>query len=419
MLAVAHRGAPSDGSVATEDDLTQAAFSFDGLIAFRDPVRSDAPAAIAQARRAGIKVAMITGDYPPTAINIARRAGLDTFAGALTGSELAAMDQASLQQAVRETRVFARIQPEQKLALVKAFKANGHVVAMTGDGVNDGPALEAADVGIAMGQRGTDVAREASDIVLLDDSFASIINGIRLGRRIFTNLRKALTYITAIHVPIGGLALLPIVMGLPPILMPVHVMVLELIIDPVCALVFEGEPSEAQAMEKPPRPAGENLFGPRHILYGLLLGGILLVAVFALYWSAIHAAVPEREARALAFVALVLGNLTLAFATSAEARSSFFDKSRVAFWSIAAAAVAIVGLAVFVPAVATLFRFARPDFAWLGLAVLVALFAGGWSGVARKLNGARAPIRAAEATARSPMTILGSEKKDVSCSSAY
>lgn len=387
VLAVAQSIGLEDGMLVTESDLAGATFRFAGLIGFRDPVRADVPAAIAQARHAGIAVAMITGDYPATAINIARQAGLDTFAGVLSGPEIAAMDQPALRNAVHETRVFARIEPEQKLSLVKAFKANGHVVAMTGDGVNDGPALESAHVGIAMGQRGTDVAREAADIVLLDDSFASIIGGIRLGRRIFTNLRKALTYITAIHVPVAGLALLPIVMGLPPMLLPVHVMVLELIIDPVCALVFEGEPSDRQAMAKPPRPPSENLFGLRHILIGLFLGAVLLVAVYSLYWGSLHLRVPEQEARAVAFAALVLGNLTLAFATAAEARSALFGKGHKAFWAIAAAAIAILAAAIFVPPVAGLFRFTRPDFSWLGVAVLVAILAGGWSGFMRRLHG--------------------------------
>jgi Ca2+-transporting ATPase len=231
---------------AQAEDRSPAAirFEFEGLMGFLDPVRGDVPAALQEAKRAGVSVAMITGDYPATALEIARQAGINTTAGVLTGSEIPELDPAALATRIRTVRVFARIQPEQKLALVDAFKKNGEIVAMTGDGVNDAPALETAHIGIAMGQRGTDVAREASDIVLLDDRFTSIIGGIRLGRRIFANLRKALTFITAIHVPIAGLALAPILLGLPPMLLPMHVVLLELAIDPVCSLVFESERSE-------------------------------------------------------------------------------------------------------------------------------------------------------------------------------
>jgi Ca2+-transporting ATPase len=254
------------------EDLAAAPFVFEGLVGFLDPVRADAPEALAIARRAGVGVAMITGDYPATALEIARRCGIDTAAGVLTGSEISGLTPAELSRRVRNVRVFARIQPEQKLALVEAFKASGEVVAMTGDGVNDAPSLEAAHIGIAMGRRGTDVAREAADIVLLDDSFASIVGGVRLGRRIFVNLRKALVYISAIHVPIAGVALLPILFGLPPMLFPMHVVLLELVIDPVSSLVFESERSERDAMLKPPRPVGEGLFNRRVLLFGLLQG---------------------------------------------------------------------------------------------------------------------------------------------------
>ena len=226
-----------------------------GADCLRGPGRDRRSAGVAEAKRAGITVAMITGDYPVTALEIARQAGIDASAGVLSGREIAGLDPPRVRERVQRTRVFARIMPEQKLALVEELKAAGEIVAMTGDGVNDAPALESAHIGIAMGKRGTDVAREAADLVLLDDRFASIVGGVRLGRRIFANLRKALTYVTAIHVPIAGLALLPILLGLPPILYPMHVILLELVVDPVCSLVFEGEPSERHAMHKPPRPA--------------------------------------------------------------------------------------------------------------------------------------------------------------------
>lgn len=249
ILAVAHTTCFEERG-ETVDNLT---FEFLGLLAFEDPIRAEAAESVAIAHRAGIAVAMITGDYPATALEIARQAGIDTQAGVFTGDMIKLIDKEALPGRIRDIRVFARITPEMKLSIVEAFKANDHIVAMTGDGVNDGPALAAAHIGIAMGERGTDVARESAAIILLDDRFVSIISGVSLGRRIFNNLRKALTYVMAIHVPIAGLVLLPILMGLPPLLFPAHVIVMELVIDPTCALVFEGEPGERDAMLKPPR----------------------------------------------------------------------------------------------------------------------------------------------------------------------
>jgi Ca2+-transporting ATPase len=387
VLGVASVRENEDRTMAPED----LAFRFEGLIGFADPVRTDVPQAIAEAKRAGITVAMITGDYPATALEIARQAGIDTGEGLLTGREITDLDPDGLRDRVRRIRVFARIMPEQKLALVEALKANGEVVAMTGDGVNDAPALEAAHIGIAMGQRGTDVAREAADLVLLDDRFVSIIGGVRLGRRIFANLRKALTYVTAVHVPIAGLALLPIVMGLPPILYPMHVILLELVIDPVCSLAFEGEPSERHAMEKPPRPAAEPLFGIFQIALGFVQGATVLGAVLGLYVWALNAGIFETQARASAFVALVIGNLVLAFADAAEPETSFFDRSRIAFWVIGAAAAAIVAVVLYVPPLAAILRLSPPSSSWLAAALTIAVLAGGWYGFAKRLRALSVP----------------------------
>jgi Ca2+-transporting ATPase len=207
-------------------ELHEPSYCFEGLLGFEDPVRADVPAALELARAAGVEVVMMTGDYAATALAVAREAGIETAAGALTGAE------ARQSADISHIRVFARVMPEQKLALVRRFQELGQVVAMTGDGVNDAPALAAAQVGIAMGERGTDVAREAADLILLDDRFASIVSGIGLGRRIFANLRRAMTYIAAIHIPVAGLALLPLLLGLPPMLYPMHLVLLELIIFP-------------------------------------------------------------------------------------------------------------------------------------------------------------------------------------------
>ena len=211
------------------------------------------PAAVKECRAAGIRVIMITGDYPQTARAIAAQANLEA-GDIVTGSRTRTHQRGRALQRVRTATIFARTMPEQKLRIVNALKANGEVVAMTGDGVNDAPSLKAAHIGIAMGGRGTDVAREAASLILLDDDFTSIVTAIRLGRRIYDNLRKAMGYILAVHVPIAGLALIPLLFGLPLVFWPVHIAFLEMVIDPVCSIVFEAEGEETDMMRRPPRP---------------------------------------------------------------------------------------------------------------------------------------------------------------------
>jgi Ca2+-transporting ATPase len=387
VLGVA--GAPAPDDFAGEPE--ELKFTFAGLIGFLDPLRADAAAALEEARSAGIEVVMITGDHPATAKAIARAAGIETRAGVLTGAEVESLPLSTLRERLREARVFARIAPQQKLLLVEALKANGHLVAMTGDGVNDAPALEAANVGIAMGKRGTDVAREAADLVLLDDSFASIVGGIRLGRRIFNNLRNALTYITAIHIPIAGLALGPILLGQPPLLLPLHVVLMELVIDPTCALVFEAERSEAKAMRRPPRAKDEPLFGAAQIAAAMVQGTVLLVGVLVLYAWALGA-YPEPQARGGAFIALVIGNLSLALADSVASGGIFAQHRRI-YWGIALIVAAIVTLIFFVPGLSGLFAVAPPDAILLGWAIGVALTAGVAAALTRReLRRARFPF---------------------------
>ncbi|ADG08630.1 cation-translocating P-type ATPase [Caulobacter segnis] len=379
----------TDGALS--DAPEDSPFAFEGLIGFLDPVRADVPAALSEARAAGIAVVMITGDHPATALAVAETVGLDASSGVLIGPEIAALDDAALAGRLRETRLFARITPDQKLRIVQALKIDGEIVAMTGDGVNDAPALEAAHIGIAMGRKGTDVAREAADLVILDDSFASIVGGVRLGRRIFANLRKALVYVTAIHVPIAGVALIPIVLGLPPLLYPMHVVFLELLIDPVCAMVFEAEPGGAHAMRRPPRRRDEPLFGPRQVGLALLQGAGVLAVVLATYvWALNHHS--ENQARGAAFLALVAGNLILALADASSSGGRLFAPHRRIYWTIAAAASGALALIFAVPPLGDIFKVAPPSPGLLLGALALAAVGGGWFGLVRAVD-RRLPLR--------------------------
>ncbi len=338
-------------------------FTFVGLLGLADPLRPQVPAAVAECRDAGIRVVMITGDYPATARVIAQQAGLAGLtqgaAAVLTGDEMDALDDGDLRDRLATVSVCARIAPAQKLRIVQALKARGDIVAMTGDGVNDAPALRAAHVGIAMGGRGTDVAREAASLVLLDDDFAAIVSAMRTGRRIFDNLRKAMSYVLAVHVPIAGMAMLPVLLGWPALLYPMHIAFLELIIDPACALAFENEPAESGLMKRPPRDASAQLFGGAALWLALLQGlGVLAAVMGAFAWA--HPRLPEAESRAFAFATLVVANLALILSNRSASRSlwgSLRTPNR-SLWIVIAAAVALLMLALYLPWATSVLRFA-------------------------------------------------------------
>ena len=333
-------------------------FKFLGLVGLADPLRGSVPEAVKQCQSAGIRVLMITGDYPTTAKAIANQAGLDATE-VVTGEELAKLSDTELAVRVKTAAVFARIMPEQKLRIVMALKTNGDVVAMTGDGVNDSPSLKAANIGIAMGGRGTDVAREASSIVLLDDDFGSIVKAIALGRRIYDNLRKAMAFIFAVHVPIAGLTLLPLLFGLPILFGPVHIAFLELIIDPVCALVFEAESEEGDVMSRPPRDPNEPLFTRHMIIWSICQGGLALALVFVIYIMALKQGMPIDEVRALSFFSLVMTIVGLIFVNrsfSASIVTAFTRKNNALKW-VLAGVTALLGLTLIWPFAANLLRF--------------------------------------------------------------
>jgi len=336
-------------------------FRFLGLVGLADPIRPEVPAAILECHTAGMRVVMITGDFAGTARNIARQAGLKDSEQVLTGPELEQMDGDQLQSRVKTVNVFARVLPEQKLLLIEALKANGEVVAMTGDGVNDAPALKAAHIGIAMGGRGTDVAREAAHLVLLDDAFSSIVSAIRLGRRIFDNLKKAMAYILAIHVPIAGLALIPVLFGLPLILLPVHVVLLELIIDPACSIAFEAEPEEVGVMQRPPRSPREPLFNRRTLLVSLMQGASVLLIALTVFFIARWRGEPETNTRALTFTTFIIANLALILANRSWTRTilATLHNPNPALWWVIGGAGAALTLVNNVPFMRDLFRFSK------------------------------------------------------------
>ena len=343
-------------------------FQWLGLMGLADPIRPEVPQAMAQCRQAGIRVVMITGDHPRTAQAIARQAGIDT-SSVLTGDDMAGMDCATLSAHLATVNVFARVRPQQKLALVEALKARGEVVAMTGDGVNDAPALKAAHIGIAMGQRGTDVAREAASLVLLQDDFASIVQAIRLGRRTYANLRQAMVYTVAVHVPIIGLSILPVLLGLPLLLAPLHIAFLELVIDPACSLVFEAEEGDPDLMQQEPRRAGAALLSGDQVVQALLQGTLVTAAVAGLYLAMLGRGLPAANAATAAFLLLVVANAVLIL-PSRSARTGWRDLgsglTRISLIVFAGTLLALTLVTTVAP-VANAFGFATlPALQWLG-----------------------------------------------------
>lgn len=347
-------------AAALSDEHHDLTLEFVGLLGFEDPLRGTVPAAVGECQAAGVRVVMITGDYPATAQSIARQAGLAHCDQVLTGPELDHMTDEQLADRISGVEVFARVVPEQKLRIVNALKARGEVVAMTGDGVNDAPALKAAHIGIAMGGRGTDVAREAASLVLLDDDFASIVAAIRLGRRIFDNIKKAIAFILAVHVPIAGLSMIPVFFrDWPLLLLPVHIMFLELIIDPSCSLIFEAEGEEADVMQRPPRRSTDRLFSARTVVFSLLQGLSVLavcIGVF-LYAARDHA---EDASRALTFASLVVAFIAIILVNRSWSRSviSMLKAPNMAMRWVVLGTAALLAVVLAVPPVQRIFHFA-------------------------------------------------------------
>ena len=335
-------------------------FEFVGLIGLSDPIRENVPQAVAECYKAGIRVIMITGDYPVTAMNIGREIGLKNCDEVITGAQLEVLSEDELAEKIRRVNIFARVVPEQKLKIVNALKLNKEIVAMTGDGVNDAPALKAANIGIAMGEKGTDVAREAASLVLMDDNFASIVGAVRMGRRIFDNLQKALGYIFAIHVPIAGLSLIPVFFAdLPLILWPVHIVFLELIIDPACSIIFEAEKEEPNVMSRKPKAYDDPFFGSRKILLSCTQGIGILIIVLAVYFFGLNSGYTPEKIKALAFTTLIASNIAVILSNRSWTRNIFqilATPNKAVKW-VVGGAVFFLALILKVPFLLKLFQF--------------------------------------------------------------
>lgn len=377
VLAVA--GVTGDAEPTTPDQ-RQLNLEFLGLLALVDPLRADVARAMSDCRRAGIRVIMITGDHPNTALSIASQAGIVQSGEGdevlLNGAQLSQLSDQELRDRVRLTKVFARTRPEQKLRIVQALKACGETVAMTGDGVNDAPALSAAHIGIAMGGRGTDLARESASLVLLQDDFASIVKAIEQGRRIYGNLKKALAYIVSIHIPIAGIAVLPLAFGAPMLFFPAHIAFLELIIDPTSCFVFESERGDKDLMSQPPRAANEPLFSGVSLIGSIFAGIGLWVALVGLYLVLRDSGVSVDVLRATCFLALVLGGVVITLSSLSGARwSGFVDALRNrSFWALFLITLAMLGLVFGIDVIRGLFQFAPVSFSMLGWAVVCNAF---------------------------------------------
>ena len=357
-----------------------------GLVGLSDPIRAEAKDAVALAHQAGIKVIMLTGDHAETARRIGREIGLNTEQ-VVTGQEFLSMNEKQQRELVKTTEIYSRVAPNVKLAIISALKQNGEVVAMTGDGVNDGPALKSAHIGIAMGQRGTDVAREASSIVLLDDNFASIVQGVRIGRRIFANLQKAVMYIMIVHIPIAALSIAPVLLGWELILLPIHIVFFEFIIDPACTLVFEGEPEDEDTMRRPPRRISQSLFSRAVVLESLAIGGLLALMAVLIHGGMLGSGASSDQARAVTYLTIILANIGMILSLSGRKiiRLAVKQRGKNALAIVVVAASVALAAVYSLPFLRDLFKIAPLPPAEFGLAATAAIIASLLAAIVRKL----------------------------------
>lgn len=378
VLGVTKASVGSSKLPETQHDFS---FQFLGLIGLSDPIRENIAEAVEDCHKAGIRVIMITGDYPVTAISIAKEIGLKNPEQCIAGNELLEMSEEELSRKIQEVNVFARVVPEQKLKIVNALKQNNEIVAMTGDGVNDAPALKTANIGIAMGAKGTDVAREASSLVLMDDNFASIVGAVKMGRRIFDNLQKALGYTFAIHVPIAGLSLFPVFFAdMSLILWPVHIVFLELIINPACSIIFEAEKDEPNVMSRPPRNTNEPFFGAQKILLSCLQGMGILIICLLIHFVAHKMGYSVKTVRTLTFVTLIVSNIAVIFSNRSWTANVFqilITPNKAVKWVVGGAILFLI-LILNIPILLDLFLFEKIGLIEALICVIAGFFSITW-----------------------------------------
>ncbi|MGG7147499.1 cation-translocating P-type ATPase [Clostridium butyricum] len=363
------------------EDLECYELTFKGLVGLQDPPKEGVEEAIKLCKKAGIRVVMITGDYSKTAMAIGEEIGLKFTDKVIIGNEIDSLSENELCEVVKSCDVFSRVIPEQKMKIVKALKKNGEIVAMTGDGVNDAPALKSADIGIAMGQRGTEVAKEAADMILMDDNFTTIVKSVKDGRRVYDNIRKAMVYILIIHIPIAAMAMFAPLFNLPPLLLPMHIMLLELIIDPTCSIVFEGEPAEANIMENPPRPPQEPLLTRSLTIKVVLQGIIMFLAAFMPFHYMIDLGISSEYARSFSLITFIVANVTLVLVNRSNTELLYHlikEKGSKVRLIVNSMALIMVFAIVYIPILNGFFRTEKIGIYPLIIAIVLGFISTGW-----------------------------------------
>ncbi|MDU1006762.1 MAG: cation-translocating P-type ATPase [Clostridium butyricum] len=363
------------------EDLECYELTFKALVGLQDPPKDGVEEAIKLCKKAGIRVVMITGDYSKTAMAIGEEIGLKFTDKVIVGNEIDSLSENELCEVVKSCDVFSRVIPEQKMKIVKALKKNGEIVAMTGDGVNDAPALKSADIGIAMGQRGTEVAKEAADMILMDDNFTTIVKSVKDGRRVYDNIRKAMVYILIIHIPIAAMAMFAPLFNLPPLLLPMHIMLLELIIDPTCSIVFEGEPAEANIMENHPRSPQEPLLTRSLTIKVVLQGIIMFLAAFMPFHYMIDLGISSEYARSFSLINFIVANVTLVLVNRSNTELLYHlikEKGSKVRLIVNSMALIMVFAIVYIPILNGFFRTEKIGIYPLIIAIVLGFISTGW-----------------------------------------